>query len=83
MTQKTQQGNLKRTDAILEVFLDRCVEQNCNGSEDLALICFLEQDLTEFSVSVRIKNLPVIGVLYSIYIKYMMYRHGGKIQECL
>ena len=46
---KTQEQRLKRTDAILEVYTDRFVEK-C-GSEDLALIWVLQQDLTEFSVS--------------------------------
>ena len=55
MAQKTQQDNLKRTDAILEVYTDRIVEK-CHGNEDLALIWVLKQDLTELSVSVRIKE---------------------------
>ena len=55
MDQKIQEANLKRTDAILEVYTDRFVEK-CNGSEDVALIQVLEQDLSELSVSVRTKE---------------------------
>ena len=63
MAQKTQEANLKRTDAILEVYTDRFVAK-CHGNEDLALIWVLQQDLTEFSVSVRIKEYLFIALQF-------------------
>lgn len=62
VAQKTQQDNLKRTDAILEVYTDRFVEK-CHGSEDLALLWVLQQDLTEFSVS---ENQRILVTSHSI-----------------
>jgi hypothetical protein len=48
VTEKTQRLGLKKTDAILEVYIDRFVG-TCEGDVNTALLWIIEQDLSEFS----------------------------------
>jgi ankyrin repeat protein len=56
VTEKTQRLGLKKTDAILEVYIDRFVG-TCEGDVNTALLWIIEQDLSEFSMSLFVTRL--------------------------